>query len=816
MRLERLELKGFMRFGAAVSLDLRDVPTGVIAVTGENGAGKTTILDSGLAAPFLAFPSREGGLADYATERDAYLDVLYSVEGRGVYRARVNVDGMKRASDAVLELVHPDGTRTPLNDGKVTTFREKVAEIFPPKELLLASAFAAQNKAGSFVTLDKKGRKDLFAALLGLKHYEQMADTAKRCVQVVESGRLQLQTERDLLARDTTPAIQHDLHVRANALQGEGGQAELRRDELRTLIDRLTSERDVLVDQAQAHLAALERVQALAKALGLHKTELEQIERDQERARQDAASESGRAEGHRDATLVDLTRRESSELARHGAAVSDLDQRLAGNRTLLGRADEIRKAAATVAEAQVAIQSLREREQLARADETAARDQVQFRERKLREIESAEHDLARARRQVETLRTVPCGGAGEYAACRFLTDTQAAQARIPELEGLVATASTLRDGVAHWNARIDDAHTRIRMALSAIADQEQLIAAHTPNAKYAAHIDAAEARIAEYEQAKTAAEADLQARLRDLEAERKQAQQRYLDITRDIDARLEARIAALIDRHGRVRRAMSEAEADLVEAKAVDQATRQAADRLLAIDAELAQARHDWTANESVLAAVAAKRTELEREREAFARKARHLSDVQGRLRVLDDELLAWQLLTKAFGRDGLPTLEIDAAGPTVSNLTNDLLSACFGPRFTVDLVTQEARADGKGLKEIFSIFVFDNQFGGDQRDIADLSGGERVIVEEALRAALALFVNSRNEMPIRTLWRDETVGALDPENAIRYVSMLRRLQDLGGYAHILFISHNLDAAALADTEIRVHDGQLDVVRRAA
>src|SRR5690348_17438264 len=57
--------------------------------------------------------------------------------------------------------------------------------------------------------------------------------------------------------------------------------------------------------------------------------------------------------------------------------------------------------------------------------------------------------------------------------------------------------------------------------------------------------------------------------------------------------------------------------------------------------------------------------------------------------------------------------------------------------------------------------------------------------------------------MPVRTCWRDETTGALDPENATRYLAMLRKVQELGGFAHVLFISHNPDAAAQADAQIQ-------------
>jgi exonuclease SbcC len=73
------------------------------------------------------------------------------------------------------------------------------------------------------------------------------------------------------------------------------------------------------------------------------------------------------------------------------------------------------------------------------------------------------------------------------------------------------------------------------------------------------------------------------------------------------------------------------------------------------------------------------------------------------------------------------------------------------------------------------------------------------------------LFINARHGGALQTMFRDETTGPLDPDNALRYVEMLRRVQQIGGFAHTLFVSHNPAAAALADVQVRVADGRLTV-----
>jgi hypothetical protein len=68
---------------------------------------------------------------------------------------------------------------------------------------------------------------------------------------------------------------------------------------------------------------------------------------------------------------------------------------------------------------------------------------------------------------------------------------------------------------------------------------------------------------------------------------------------------------------------------------------------------------------------------------------------------------------------------------------------------------------------------------------VDELSGGQFVLVNEAVNLGIAIY-NMRQGESIRyeTLFRDETVGALDAVNGKEYVRMLRRAMDLG-VAHI-------------------------------
>jgi exonuclease SbcC len=194
-----------------------------------------------------------------------------------------------------------------------------------------------------------------------------------------------------------------------------------------------------------------------------------------------------------------------------------------------------------------------------------------------------------------------------------------------------------------------------------------------------------------------------------------------------------------------------------------------------------------------------------------FQRRRVELEAVQAALVALDRELVEWSFLAAATSRDGLPTLEIDAAGPLVSERANDLLATCYGSqRFTIEIVTQDARAKG-GLKEVFEMKVWDATDSRHARDIGDLSGGEKILVDEAVKCALALHVNDHSRIAIRTCFRDETTSALYPDTALRYMTMLRRVHERGGFDHVFFVTHNPAVAAEADAQILVQGGRLTV-----
>ncbi|HXG70569.1 MAG TPA: hypothetical protein VNJ04_08155 [Gemmatimonadaceae bacterium] len=837
MRLTSFALRGLLAYQhGEVRVNADELPSGLIALTGPNGHGKTTLLETPLAAAFRSFPSRpDRAVMDYAGTSDAYLETTFDLDGQGAFRLRCNVDGPRRKTSAVLESVDADGTVTPLNDGKVSTYDAAIATLLPPQALLLASVFGAQTQRGSFVSLDTGARKQLFAQLLGLQHLEDMAARAKQAEKLAGHAVVPLRAAFEVLNRDARLELAIELEQLADTLQVEQGRLELQR---RALQDELaTAEGELAALQAAAAAYATARTTAdhheveRAAVQREHATvlgALDQLTVTTAADRSSIQAATAAALAAFDARIAD-TKAHAAEVAQvateRAAAVELLQRKRAKNQELLANAARVAEAVETSATATASIASLRAEAQS--REYALAGVQLRMHEvsNALRDVGEADRALARDTMAAALLACAPFGDA--CAPCGFMAQAVGARARIPDLQHTVATRGTVEAERADVEHAIHAQQDQIHTIREQLATHEAVIAAQSPWTTLADALRQATERIADYEAQIQTREADaaraLQAaevreakRVEDLQADRAARAAQQVQQDAELHARVTTQRTALAERGDRLAQRLTAIAFVLADLEDVLASTHEAAAQAAAQTTRLQERRRAWDASTAALASVTSRHEELARRRAQYAVRCEERDTTAARIATLEHHRQDWDVLARACARDGLQTIEIDDAGPTVSAYTNRILRDCYGPRFTVEIVTQEAKAskskDGSTMKETFELKVYDADRGGSPRDIADLSGGEKVIVEEALKSAIALLVNDRNVHRIRTCWRDETTGPLDEDNRARYMRMLRSVHTLGGFHQTYFVTHDDEAALQSDAQLYVHDGQVDVV----
>ena len=874
MRPISLRLRGVTRFTDELHLDLEHLPPGLVCFEGPNGEGKTTIMEAlGPAALWREWPSKPGTMLDSMHGRDARLHLVLE-HGGSRYDLELLGDTAYSAGRGKLEaFLRRDGV--PVTAERCPDYDQAVAELFPSRLVFMASAYAAQNGAGNFRSLGKAERRDLFSALLGNEHLQRQAERARalaadagalldaieaQAADLVERRARALELDRQAASnREALPVAEQAVAeqvARHQALQLEHAglvaalrqleqareQAVRTRDRLANLVRTLEGDRtriSELIAGDEAVVAKADQVRADAQALEHASREVARLLADHRAAgatasaaRRDLdASRKRQGELQRDVTALALT------IAAGEAAADQLPQLEADAQAAAAHLVDLTSSEARRNEAR-RVRNLAEVAHRT-ADTTAARDHAR-----------AAAALEASERQAALLGGVPCGGKrlqlevpddGDSAlvvdcgACRFLTDAQAAAAA---LEGL-RRALALADEAVLVAARLE-ADLQVARADEQVADQahQQLEARGRALAGAGARLEAARGLQAQGLLATT--------RRDELVAE----QGRLAELVPDLEADLvaaDALVAQLVlegnaARATTVRLAGADQRLQQLEAAVARLPERRAALERLVADlaqrnlelgevvvpdepvAAREQARLVGLQVQAALEAKAQADRLLRGLREAVARlegQRLELGDLEAEHQVLERQRQALtrrrqglRLLERALGRDGVQALEIDAAAPRVSALANDLLLASYGARFNLVLQTIRAAEGNRKAREVFDVIVHDADRPGGARAIESYSGGEAVLLDEALKLALALFNAERHSVQVATLWRDECDGKLDAENARRYPPMLRRALQLGGFRNVFYVSHRDEVIAQADAVVHVEGGRarLEVV----
>lgn len=784
MRFERLTAERLGPF-ERVELDLRRVHGRVIAVTGANGAGKSTLLELCAGALYRSCPTR-GALRDLASSRSSW------VEAEVVNGARWTVRQMIDAVSGKGECLILDEAGLPaVESGKVRDADAWVRNHLPPPEVVYASLFGVQGSEG-FLAARPAERKAILTRILGVEHLEVLAGAARERsrdaqteLRVVHARLEDLRAGSADVERLTTALA----NAEANVAAAELGLAEARqaeesarqvadararcgsaREQLAVLEVRerelqTTLEREPDIRQALAHLAAAEAERTAALVAR------QALENEAQRLREQVARHRAEWAAARDAGRTASARAERARSRLRDRAGIEL-----------AVADAARLAV-EIAEADRVVQECRERLDRLRSQHVTSADERIGRFRAvLNRIASASED--------DDLRGIARGSLARDDHERQLAAELPAEIRAATtaLDRASGEAHQLRLGLAQAErnaaraGELETAQSDLDAALAEIGQMidrcESLKAAAAPLA------EAAEAYSAAAREArdKASAASDRVDGLRDVAA--------HAPALADARSRLEELGSQLLAARGELF-AAEESLATLPSTVGREEAAR---------DARVAE-RDVTAAREAAVRA----RSALESAEHA----RRRFDALEGERTRAEEAVADWHVLARDLGRDGLQAALIDAAGPELTELCNDLLRTCHGSRFTIVVETTRLSADGKRQLEGLDVRVIDTQ-GGRDALVETYSGGERVILGEAVSLALTMLACRRAGLESPTLFRDESGAALDPDNARAYVAMLRRAAELLD-AQVLFVSHSRDVQEMCDGQIVVAGGRVEV-----
>lgn len=807
MRLHKISFRGVTRFHDAepVTLELDALGTGLVALVGDNGAGKTTCLEVAIAALYRSFPSRPGWYENFSG-RDAFIEATFwDLESADEVTVRTQVDAELRKTEQFVFV----------NGASVTTGRAKEAEAeiekrFGSLSLLLASVFASQGKEGNFLLLPKRDRKALMVELLGLSYLETLHEGAKMHRSTNQNA---LAGARAVLeAAESELAALPELEEREAAAKGDVSELE------RQLGKAREGEAEASDVMARARAAA-EQLATLQKTLEGTGRELQVAERnvqDAEALPKRIAEEKERQLETINASDPDALERRARE--RYAKDVASLEERKRSLEATIAREPEVDAATEELRSLEQETQELEAAEKKViefRGDEKAAQGNLIAARRSHSDAAGwVEMERERLQNQSALLEDVPCTEVGTWRPGDMKGPVRALSTKCPLLANAREATGDLRALKEPDDKAVKDAQEQLEQAQALVAEAAigsdpvrlEEIGARIPalreTSSQASMIVAAKLELNSLAGSRETADQGLATELahaanaRDrVAAQRDEVERQAEAALKEVRTKFAGAAEALqqaFDRHGRASEGYS---------RAVDASE---------LDIDSAQERHEKAATrrqhaEVDLRAADQRLAALSGQLEQLRDKERSLNDQRVRVAQSETTVGDWDLLARALGRDGIQALEIDASGPEVARLTNELLEACYDTRFAIAFETLREKKSARGeFTEVFDVKVFDR---GLERSAERISGGERVVVGEAVGLALSIFNARKSGIRWRTFFRDETVGALDPANAEKYVLMLRKALQLAGAHQIIFVSHSQAVWESADAQLLVRDG---------
>ena len=385
------------------TIDFSGIPGDVVAIIGENGSGKTMLVDSIFAALYRYLPSRPEGIYKFCTTKDASLSFDFMARG-SKYRTEIKINAKSREMEPWLFIVGPtDEALTPLSDGKNSTFDKAISTLVGPPEAALASVFASQNRTGSFTSLKPAKRKELFIEMLGLSRLQVVSD---------EAGRREEEAKKQYAA----------LSDRVPMLEASAALKDLNLDDMKANLEGYRSRSSFLESE-------ITRINRLLVDINANLMFTKDVHKEAEPAQ---------------AKLRTLDR-EQKEVSR---AIADAEKLVANLASLRISALDCEPLERELAGFRESLNSLSNQESAYHRVLGQYNQSVRVLEREIATLKSsvAQYDVALSRAGIDSqiIGTVPCLGIGECAECQFLVN-----------------AVKSRESIADFESNRDDANAKI-------------------------------------------------------------------------------------------------------------------------------------------------------------------------------------------------------------------------------------------------------------------------------------------------------------------------------------------------------------------
>ncbi len=839
-------------FGAIpeLNIDLRDIH--IAAITGQNGAGKSTTFTG---APLwgLFGESRSNGADDVIRAGESDCSVVFSFEHRGkvyrVIRTRSNAGRgkstleLQRCKREFAPLMWGDGpeeveTWETLSGTTIRETQEKINELLNlDADTFTSTAMIMQGRSNEFTAKAPGQRKAILTQILGLDIYDLLLERTRKHAADTEKSISNLNAKLDTMQealQERTGVDDEILHVMSEIQKEEADLAEIEAGIKKLETERAEAEqyRKEGEEKERQTKELIEKERDLAAQIGIGKEKIAAL--DAQLAREGELSEQaerhGRAKQSLDA-LDGLLQRRDQLMAEHLALIARIDTARAElgpiQRNLQGLREQIARKAEVSAGAkdyEVALRQVQEDQEQARkaiALEKELADLIVQRESQAAEIKPVNMEIRNCEAKIERLKESGCVDlpAAEKSPCAFLKDAILAKESLPalmeksnalefELDRIVDAIHAKKDEIAAFGYSPEAAVWRAEEAerlrhnvgeLERILRTEEMLPPlERQYASMAERLKADEERKKEL-----AVEIDeLAGSLSDTDYLRRQ-------IAETAEAvRLLQEIPVLRERRGSLEEKLNELNALYVDVCERKKALMGDIIALGNFDPykkaeeyahEIEGAKYKYSSLSELIKRHHGNLGALQQRQVEAKNLAEEISRLEQDKTPLAKELVKWRKLERAFGRDGIPAFIIENAIPELERLANDILSQMSGGEHSLRFETQRELKSRDAKSETLDIFVADWQ---GERPYETFSGGEQLRIDLAIRFGLAELLANRAGSKVEWIVLDEGIGSQDAEHRAMVLDAIKHVSDR--FKKVLVITHIEEAQGAFPQQIHL------------
>ncbi len=783
MKILKLKLRGAIGIKKGlgieeIEIDFTKFQSGLIALTGKNGSGKTTIMEN--LHPYRCMVSRDGSLQSHFFLKDSHRILDFEFNSK-LYQSRILIDALTGASEAYL-FYNSNGFETALNDGKLTTYDIEIEKLLGTPELFFNSVFSGQKSKG-IAELKPAERRKLFYELLNLDSYEKYLELAKS----------ELKNQEIKLA---------EIEGEIKSLQTDYGQL----DGLE--VKKILVETDIDISGISIATAKdeIEKIQE-----SIQKTEVE-IRANTDKLADNAAIEVELKKLTEE--KAELIKQHSSKVSRYNSDIEDSKKLIERNQKLLNNKstidskitlkNQISEEIASLSKVKSEIQADLNKHQ---TEYTEVLKQISVDEENLnqkaihvnnlrKEVEGKEKEITRLDNETMIIGDVPCSPE-IGTSCLFLLNAYKSKNELPELKNLLNELKAKFDQTNEaFNSLSDDIQSRKQLA-----EENYTINTSWGNEKvklFQTDLDKLELNLKELNKTDWG---NLSNEVKKAENEINLLNQKT-DSTNELIKQEEQHYSNSINK-------LTERETEL-NAKLDNNIN----DRIHTLRNELNSLRGNRDIKKDELSEIESTLADQQKQLATIEEQINQVKKNKERLIVLgnekskvESEIKDWTFLTKAFDKTGIPVLKLENSGIEITSIANELLSI-FENKFRIVFETTSLTKDKKKMKETFDINIVEDD---GVCEISNKSGGQQVYLETAIRLAISIVIKKQGKN-IETAFLDEADGALDLDNAFHYIEMIQRSHQMSGVYNTFIITHRPELLDFIPQQVKLTDGYLQIL----